>query len=194
MRSVTAFLGAVVALPPAARSHRWQGVGNLLKMVISILGTGKHASSCMFPIVGIVYSRSCACGIVTGTDETLQETCFALHLPDTVTNVMKEAPDESTVRKNASVVMAKLAKYPKVQPFLDRYDVQPCIPLLFRLMLCSHCKYYEIMVVSKLCCAFNPRCCERKMKKQIADSPRTYKDHLILRDGRNRRNTAWWRL
>jgi hypothetical protein len=71
-----------------SRKQRWPGIGNLMKLLITVLGSG--------------------------TNQGVQETCFALKYPDVVVEVMKEAPDESVVRKNASVVIAKLAKYPKV--------------------------------------------------------------------------------
>lgn len=73
----------------AARKQRWPAVGNLMKLLITVLGTGAH--------------------------QGVQETCFALQYPDIIVEVMKEAPDESVVRKNASVVIAKMAKYPKVR-------------------------------------------------------------------------------
>lgn len=57
----------------------------------------------------------CTCA---GTNLPCQAAAFRSALPDCVVEVLRQAPDESVVRKNAAVVIAKLAKYPEVLAFI----------------------------------------------------------------------------
>ena len=58
----------------------------------------------------------CVCA-AAGGNEGVMSACVSAGLCDVIVDVLRHSPDESPVRKNAAVVVAKLAKYPPVCVF-----------------------------------------------------------------------------
>ena len=96
---------------PGSLTPRWQGIGNLLKLIITVLGTG--------------------------TDAKVQKVAFSSRWPDVVVEALRQAPDDSAVRKNAAVVIAKLAKHPEVSSCTANVRWL-CVVKAGNVKLCAH--------------------------------------------------------
>lgn len=163
--SAVRHMKALLSKAPTAgvSETRWQGIGNLLKAIITVLGAGLCVvidAVCVFrgvcscccelphrfmvlnaspvfahmtavrEVATLLYVRVLCAGVMqsvclcAGADEPTQSAALSAGLPDVVVEALRYAPDESAVRKNAAVVIARLAKHPPVRGYCA---VVPCI-------------------------------------------------------------------